>query len=1137
MTRIQRPTDDRTSNDLLCWEQPGTPIDEPASCPLLKTVHLLPIRYGRVEVAPTDTDPGYPYSLTSRPLGYRLLRHGFLYVLDADAGELHEYQHEDGELTGHNNGNLEYPVSHTLYVAFSDMAWTARKKAQVLDDPQERDALLQRVDLASASPLSGGRHLLTPEQAEQWVAEFAEDHTPNAPEDGHPQESEPYHWENQPHYHKTRLGKLIKQQSIDDVSNCLCLVLQDDVGVMLDLAQHQDDVVGWIGDWAQSGDEPGHTERDYMLGTWIESMTLINDNVLEAASDRPGGEPFRDLYEGTDEAQRQAIYDYLAVRKDYRGPQPMGPEDYLREHHGDNPLVRAQLAMIDAMGQANYDQHRDTINQLNLQNYHQLYGAKLGQRGINELIDRPRMDAFMAAQRAKLARWQGLLADITEDRATLLCDSRFHRAAWYFDVADEKQLEAALDLNYACLKDLCRTDEAAEKVLAWLEENPQYSHPLFHTMPLAGQAPDKEPATTYLAIAGAGYSLVTRAAGWSQRLADAEAGRLPDLESRSQEIQAKAAAIGDTLAPVLSRSIARTMEQLYQGIGANRIPPLDDLFRDLPYFFKGRMLKAIRAGEVEFRLASEPELATFRQNLEQLLALNERLETLAHDHDVAKTTHGHKSERAQSLVNEFKATREEQRALSRRLAGALSPVEETDTGLKLEPAETGRAGIALLLPALDQQQMGTLMGHFRQGLTSAPRVNLMGDGLGALVFVVQAVTFGKSLAELFSADSEQKFSTENLKQVGESFLAASSAGFLAAQSLADTTLEARAQTLAQAWQRNAVQSVHIGMGKLHVWLGGPAYLFGAVSAAIGSYKHGNNWLESLRTGNAEAQTGATLGMLGSGGLTAINSYGLYRTGQSLINVLIVSAGKEKAFAWATAGTRLSSLFARLNIAGLVFTVFELGGTWLYNRYNLSKRDQWLQTTPWSREPGQVHNGSLEDYEQAFARLGNSVSLEKIPTEEEDGQDQWVLNCHALTAEGLIEPLGQPAPHRVWLSAWRIRPERSGWFHDTPEAWVRCSRDILTNLEIRAGSGHLQLAFSPPDHGKSGPDPETRDLALMVRLDTLHSEDRYTQEVYMLKVTPDSDWPVTPVQEPPKDQEGRTYWYQVRNPSMELDIFE
>ncbi|MFT7366084.1 MAG: hypothetical protein ACI9OW_000980 [Marinobacter psychrophilus] len=120
--------------------------DEPGSCPLLKSVHLLPIRYGRVEVAPVDTGPGYPYALTSRPVGYRLLKNGHIYVLDAgvggDAGgdtnreKLHEYLYKDGELTGHNGGKLEYPTSHTLYVAFSEIAWTAQRESQVLDDSE-----------------------------------------------------------------------------------------------------------------------------------------------------------------------------------------------------------------------------------------------------------------------------------------------------------------------------------------------------------------------------------------------------------------------------------------------------------------------------------------------------------------------------------------------------------------------------------------------------------------------------------------------------------------------------------------------------------------------------------------------------------------------------------------------------------------------------------------------------------------------------------------------------------------------------------------------------------------------------------------------------------------------------------------
>jgi hypothetical protein len=107
---------------------------------------LLPVRYGRGEVVPVDAGPGYPFALTSRPVGYRLLKNGHIYVLDAgvggDAGgdtnrkKLHEYLHKNGELTGQNGGKLEYPTSHTLYVAFSEIAWTAQRKSQVLDDSE-----------------------------------------------------------------------------------------------------------------------------------------------------------------------------------------------------------------------------------------------------------------------------------------------------------------------------------------------------------------------------------------------------------------------------------------------------------------------------------------------------------------------------------------------------------------------------------------------------------------------------------------------------------------------------------------------------------------------------------------------------------------------------------------------------------------------------------------------------------------------------------------------------------------------------------------------------------------------------------------------------------------------------------------
>src|SRR5690554_1955263 len=1120
MVRKARPADDRESSDLLCWEQSGTPASEPESCPLLQSVVLLPLRYGRVEITPAGTDSGYPYQLASRPLGYRLLREGYLYVLDADIGELHEYMHEAGELSGHNEGKLEYPKAHTLYVAFSDIAWTDRKKAQVLDDPEERNALLQKIDLATASPSTGGKHLLTPAQAKLWVAEFAEEGIEQAPEGAHSQESEPYYWEGQPYFHKTRFGKLIKQQEIDDPSNCLCLVVKDDVGVMLDLAHHQDEVVGWIAEWAESGD----TERDYMLGAYIESLTTLSDEVLAGAAASTGNEQLKALYGSTTESQRQAIYDYVQVRNEYRGPHPMGTEDYLKEHHGDNPLVKSQLAMIDSLGPEKFETHRDAINQLNLRNFHLLNGASLGQRGINDLIDRPKMDTFMAAQRVKLSRWQALLKDITHDRVFLLTDARYHAATWYFDPEAESQVEAALDLQYACLKDICRSDYAAKQVLDWIEKHPQYTHPLFHTLPRVDQAADGGLVDAYANIAATGYSVVTKASEWILDIKAAETEKLPDIAKLSREIQQKASSVGDTLNPAVSLGVAKTLSKLYSGIDSQNIPPLDELFRDLPFFFKRRMLNAIDAGEAEFRVASQAEMATFRDNLTRMLALNERLEELNKAHELAKQTHGHRSDKARSLNSQFRATREEHRAVGKRVAAALSPVEEVETGLKLEPAETGRAGLTLIVAATKQQEIGSLIGHFRQGVGSAPRVNLMGDGLGVLVFVVQFWNFAITALEV----SSQKPTERAYGQLFEGMASTTGAGFLAAQGLMDTAFGARASSLTNAWQGTSLKAVHIQMGKLHVLLGGPAYLFGAISAALSTREHWNNWQEAVHAGNQQAQAGAVLGMLGSGGLTTTASIGFGRTLGVGGAVLWAADDTAKGLAWATAGRSLSGLFARINVFGLVFTVLELGGTWLYNRYNLNERDKWLLSTPWSREPARIHNGSLADYESALAGLGSSVTLQPGAND-----DQLVLNCHSLPARALAESPESAPRYRVWLSAWRVHPARTNRFFGTAESWEHCTYKILTSLDIIEEVGHLQLAFTRPQPQMSKYRVLSRELALLVKLEALQPEGHYTESVYLLKDVPDSGYPVVPVQEASK---GEVIWRRVTDPLMDMDIY-
>lgn len=96
----------------------------------------------------------------------------------------------------------------------------------------------------------------------------------------------------------------------------------------------------------------------------------------------------------------------------------------------------------------------------------------------------------------------------------------------------------------------------------------------------------------------------------------------------------------------------------------------------------------------------------------------------------------------------------------------------------------------------------------------------------------------------------------------------------------------------------------------------------------------------------------------------------------------------------------------------------------------------------------------------------------------------------------------------------------------PETWVPCTGAILGSLEPSADTHHLQLAFRPPAHEKNWHGIRTQHLCLMVNVQTLQADGRYTAAVYMLKVTPGSQYPLTPVQETLK---AEISWWQLRQP--------
>lgn len=140
------------------------------------------------------------------------------------------------------------------------------------------------------------------------------------------------------------------------------------------------------------------------------------------------------------------------------------------------------MRMEQNLGPSLYARYKDLIESLDDNTHDALYGAKMGQDGIDDLVDRPAMEAFLKQQRTQLQRWNRRLDIITEDRSSLLKDQCFHKSAWYFDTNYSNQMDEALSAEYACLKDICRTDKATETIAKLREENLGFGVSAFYTL-------------------------------------------------------------------------------------------------------------------------------------------------------------------------------------------------------------------------------------------------------------------------------------------------------------------------------------------------------------------------------------------------------------------------------------------------------------------------------------------------------------------------------------------------------------------------------------------------------------------------------------------------------------------------------
>ncbi|MCD5988270.1 hypothetical protein KDX30_10180 [Pseudomonas sp. CDFA 553] len=1125
--------------NLVARAKPAEAPDAGGFCPLMsQTLQLLPVRYGLVEDLDPSIEIAMPYKLQALPLGFRLLRDGYLYIIDSATGLLHEYQITNGSVTAllfkgdHVNKDrradvieadpaLAFSRCSVLHVSFSEVQWTAFKCAQVLKVATEREYFMQRVSFENIQR-GDAKDLFDDRKMAVWLAESSGSWA-DRPDDT--STKIPYDWEHTPLYRQTILEEFTSQITTAHKRDFLFLAVRDDVGVMRDLAQYQDQVVGQIDAWAKSGTEEGQVERDYLLGCYIESLTQISAAGLsERAEADPALQALLDDLELLAEPERSDTRKTLLevmTEDNSKHPAPRVEDPGLPAD------LKARLELIppstdpanmyaghgtrlQALQQYYLEQrftdtssafiarHRQPLwrlyRQMDKRTKELLHGAKFGQRGINDLIDRQRMDAFLKKQREVLQPLNELLEKITHDRVELLIKNRLHRAIWYYDFEDNEQVDHAAITEYACLKDICRSDYALDKVLVWLNLNPAMSRPLFYAAPLSAQT---ELGVQFSYFINAGWLLIKEAPDSLERLQQWGAGVLLNTKRLSSSTQVNIAAAWGTLAPALHMGIQQALQAFLQQMDKGQLPGMDALFRSLPKATGVTILDAARRENVAFQIASAEDLKALGETVKAVQKERKYLRYLNNEAQQSRARHAlwHTSTAAENLKLSRQATQQRLRGLEEQLAKAMSPLADLPSdATHLQPASSGKPGLALVFPAQQHQEIKTVLDNYRRGVTVAPKAGLLGDGAGLLVFVAQVVNFVQVKHEMNLQPEDAK----SWAPFVSSLAATVAAGFGAAQGIADTALSAHATVLAKNLQKAELLGVHVQMGKLHIGLGMVGYVSGTVAAAMSLYSSHKSWSDAVRNGNSDAQTGAAVSMLGNSGFLASNSYGFAQSTQAFRHVLATEAGSSaRTAAWALAGTRLSTVFFRFNVAGILFTALELSGNWFYNRNNLSRHDRWLLSTPWSQDAERRRSLSLNNYQKELHDHIQAPRMEIVPSNDDPSNPKprlFLLHFPKLSADDLALPIGSYASGALLkIGGYQIVRAQHGRDY-SPEQWTPLKERLQESFQLYQ-ENPLILRLTDISGLLTSPTPGRCDFTLSILLGYRTQEGQYEGHSY------------------------------------------
>ena len=949
------------------------------ACQLMKNkVQLLPLRYGLVERLDPSAELSLPYRLKSRPLGIRLIRDGWLYVIDNETGYLHEYRVEKGVLSkfvwkGNEaaqdqrqgqpaENSLVFARGSTLHVSFSDVQWTAFKCSQMLKSRNERDHFMQRVDLSKATCTEGGNHLLTSQQAEKWLAEVAEAPSGNPPpKGGNPQEGKDYVWENDPLYSKTTFGMVRKQLLATYENDHLYLVFKDSLGVMQDLAQEQDTVVGWIAKWA--GED--RNEVKYSIGNHIDTLMVVNDNMAEHVTTG------NVLLKKTTPAQRQTIYDYINARNDLKGmqsssaasPHYLGRPIDIKKRAARADVAAKKRTMQAALGDDLYDELDDDIEALKDHSHAVLEGKGLGARGIHDLVRHKEMRQYLERERVHLKRWNARLDCITEDRVELFTATEYHRSAWYFDTQVPDQLMKALVIEQNCVRDLCRTEDSIKAVGEYFHKYPYYILPAFAS---------RLDLNFLMNKSGDLIKWLDDARNLKSGLSDAQA-RLQEVGAllgnhwaNSHSLGASAETVSQAVNAAYSPAIALRLQDWLAGVQSGLNSPdlkahLDKLDTYSNRAHRLGSLAELKAHGANLVVATEQDASLFKSRLTILIGLLDRENQLKTLRDRAKTD----SKRRTTSEAERQNAKAQKQQLNQQLATVRQQRTAIINQLQTSVTATGAAqagfvGVKLKMDAAQQKllneeirrlRLGPLGGYGEMGGHTAA-VKSSALPLAALFFQVR--NLGDALDAWRSTEGNQTLKDVTLITGA---LAGPVASALSVYQSAHIALVDKAfKSITASSAGKGGMQFAVKLGKLGLGLGVLIYPLALLSSAGTSWSNWNKWLDAIRTGTASEQAGALMAFAGDTTNNAVIAAGAGKAGLEfgglILDVARAPIGQRTlaiSASWATRGARFLSLSARLTPWGLAATALQFGGEALYNYGNLDDEQRWMLNSCWGLE--------------------------------------------------------------------------------------------------------------------------------------------------------------------------------------------